>query len=103
MSILQLSRDAYSQDGTWVAIISVFFESSSHFDYLHQVPATTAALKKILARVFERTGWDIKELFTSDELTDMIDAVVKEPPHMCVLLILHTVFLLFCGLNLFPV
>ncbi len=65
---------------------------------MHQVPATTAALKKIIARIFERTGWDIKELFTSDELADMIDAVVKEPPHMCVLLTLDTVFLLFCGL-----
>lgn len=63
LAFTELSRDAYSQDGTWV-------------------PATTAALKKIIDRIFERTGWDIKDLFTSDELADMIDAVVKEPPHM---------------------
>ena len=53
-------------------------------DCFLQVPATTSSLKKIIARVFERTGWDIKETFTSEELADMIDAVVKEPPHMCV-------------------
>ena len=64
-----------------------------HFTYLHltcyfflsqQVPATTAALKKILDRIFERTGWEIKGVFTEEELADMIDAVVKEQPHMCV-------------------
>ncbi len=26
-------------------------------------------------------GWDIKEVFTNEELADMIDAVVKELPH----------------------
>ncbi len=48
------------------------------------MPATTSALKKIITRVFERTGWEIKDVFVEEELADMIDAVVKEPPHMFV-------------------
>jgi hypothetical protein len=51
----------------------------------HQVPATAAAVKKIIARIYERTGWEIKELFTEHELADMVDTVVKEPPHMFVI------------------
>jgi hypothetical protein len=46
------------------------------------VPASSANVKKVIARIFERTGWEIKELFTEDEIADMIDDVVKEPPHM---------------------
>jgi hypothetical protein len=89
VSILQLSRDAYFQDGTWVRKLLFFFYSSSFdVDHLHQVPASTAALKTMISRLHERTGWDIKELFTTMELADMIDAVVKEPPHMCVPMIL---------------
>jgi hypothetical protein len=80
-----------------LGIVYALLLSASSFDadYVRKVPATTAALKKIIARIFERTGWDVKELFTSDELADMIDAVVKEPPHMCVLLILDSVLLFF--------
>jgi hypothetical protein len=88
--ILQLSSSAYTQDGTWVRscrFLCPFLDNLPFhvlFVSLHQqVPATTAALKKVLARVFERTGWEIKGVFTEEELADMIDAVVKEPPHMC--------------------
>jgi len=86
---LQISNSAYTQDGTWVRTLRLFtFPSPISVSRVifscQQVPATTAALKKILTRVFERTGWEIKGVFTEEELADMIDAVVKEPPHMCV-------------------
>jgi hypothetical protein len=75
--------------GTHVAIFPFsFFHSSFDIDHLHQVPATIDALKTMISRLYERTGWDIKELFTTMELADMIDAVVKEPPHMCAPMIL---------------
>ena len=31
--------------------------------------------------MFERTSLEIKELFTQDELADMIDEVVTQPPY----------------------
>ena len=86
-SVLQLSFDTYSQDGTWVRQLSNCIHSFSlKIEYLqNQVPATAAAVKKIIARIYERTGWEIKELFTEHELADMVDTVVKEPPHMFVI------------------
>jgi hypothetical protein len=45
------------------------------------VPAGPANVKKVIAQMFERTGLEIKELFSRDELADMIDEVVTEPPH----------------------
>ena len=92
-NLAALTRCIFSRWNLGIVYVLSLRASSFDADYLRKVPATTAALKKIIARIFERTGWDVKELFTSDELADMIDAVVKEPPHMCVLLILDSVLL----------
>ena len=43
------------------------------------MPARPA--KKVIAQMFERTSLEIKELFIQDELADMIDEVVTQPPH----------------------
>ncbi len=79
---MQFSIDAYHQDGEWVTKRLLHFLIFFLTRWLQQVPASVANLKKVIARIFERTGWEIKELFTEDELADMIDEVVKEPPHM---------------------
>ncbi len=42
-------------------------------------------MEKVIAQMFERTGLEIKELFSRDELADMIDEVVTEPPHTAIL------------------
>ena len=94
-NLAALARCIFSRWNLGIVYALLLSASSFDADYVRKVPATTAALKKIIARIFERTGWDVKELFTSDELADMIDAVVKEPPHMCVLLILDSVLLFF--------